>query len=378
MDYRREFADFEGVAYLNAAGQGPLPLAAARAAHAALEWKKLPHQMPEGIYFDLPDRVREKVARLIGAEHDEIAITTGASGGFAAVAAGIDWKQGDEVLVSHGEFPAHFSTWTSYARAGRLRLRTVAPRGRFVSAEDYLERIGPATRLVSASLVRFDDGSLLDAAHLARACHAAGAMLLIDVTQYAGARPLAIRDLGADFAVCGGYKWLLSPYGTGFFWVAREQAQNLKLGPIYWQALEGARDFHALGLESAPVAAGARRWDSPETANFMNLSAMEVSLDLILRVGTDEIARHNDALVNEIISCLPRDRCALRSPSEPGRRGPYVCVSARKRDQTRSLFERLRDAQVVVSLREDSLRIAPHIYNTLDDVTRLVKVLAVA
>jgi selenocysteine lyase/cysteine desulfurase len=378
MDYRLEFADFEGVAYLNAAGQGPLPLAAARAAEAALEWKKLPHRIPEGVYFDLPDRVREKVARLIGAEPDEIAITTGASGGFAAVAAGIDWKQGDEVLVSRGEFPAHFSTWTSYARAGKLRLGTVIPRNRFVSAEDYMDRIGPETRLVSASLVRFDDGSLLDAARLGRACHAAGALLLLDVTQYAGVRPLAIRELGVDFAVCGGYKWLLSPYGTGFFWVAREQAHNLKLGPVYWQALEGARDFHALGLASAQVAAGAKRWDSPETANFTNLSAMEASLDFILRVGIDEIGRHNETLVNEIIRWLPRDRCALRSPSEPGRRGPYVCISARQKDGTKALFEQLRDAHVVVSLRENSLRIAPHIYNTLDDVTRLARVLAVA
>jgi selenocysteine lyase/cysteine desulfurase len=377
MDCRGEFADFEGVAYLNAAGQGPLPLAAARAAQAALEWKKLPHQIPEGVYFDLPDRVREKVARLIGAEQDEIAITTGASGGLAAVAAGIDWKQGDEVLVSRGEFPAHFSTWASYARAGKLRLGTVIPRNRFLSAEDYVEHIGPETRLVSASLVRFDDGSLLDAARLAQACHAAGALVLLDVTQYAGARPLAIRELGVDFAVCGGYKWLLSPYGTGFFWVAREQAQNLKLGPVYWQALEGARDFHALGLADAQVAAGARRWDSPETANFTNLSAMEASLDFILRVGIDEIGRHNETLVNEIIRCLPRDRCALRSPSEPGCRGPYVCVSARQKNGTKALFEQLRDAHVVVSLRENSLRIAPHIYNTLDDVARLARILAV-
>ena len=74
VDYRSEFADFGSVSYMDVAYQGPLPLAAARAAQEALEWKKLPHLVPEGVYFDLPDRVREKIARLIGADQNQIAI----------------------------------------------------------------------------------------------------------------------------------------------------------------------------------------------------------------------------------------------------------------------------------------------------------------
>ena len=63
-DYRNEFADFEGVTYLNASLQGPMPLAAARAAEVALEWKKRPYQLPDTAYFDLPDRIREKIGRV--------------------------------------------------------------------------------------------------------------------------------------------------------------------------------------------------------------------------------------------------------------------------------------------------------------------------
>src|SRR5579859_2796337 len=158
VDYRHEFADFGEVAYLNAALQGPMPLAAARAAENALEWKRRPDQLPDSAYFDLPDRIREKTARLIGARADEIAVTTGASAGLASVAAGIDWKPGDEVLIAKGEFPAHFSTWLRYEKAGKLRVRIIAPKGRYISAEDYIEHIGPQTRVVSASLVRFDSG----------------------------------------------------------------------------------------------------------------------------------------------------------------------------------------------------------------------------
>jgi len=374
--YQSQFADFEGVTYLNAALQGPMPLVAARQAQAALEWKTRPYRLSDSAYFDLPDRVRDKLARLIAGRTDEIAVTSGASAGLAAVAAGIDWKPGDEVLVGRGEFPAHFSTWLRYQQAGKLRVRVVEPRGRFISADDYIESIGPRTRLISASFVRFDNGARLDAPRLARACEKAGAALLLDVSQAAGAMPMNIRDLGASMAVSSGYKWLLGPYGVGFFWIAGEWIDRLPLGAVYFMALEGARDFHALPTADVRAVPGARRWDSAETANFTNLAAFDASLDLVLRVGTDAVQRLIDTLVAEIIAGLPRTRCVLASPAERERRGPYVCVSARHPDDTAALYQKLRAADVSVSLRERALRIAPHIYNTPEDIARLMKVLS--
>jgi cysteine desulfurase / selenocysteine lyase len=376
IDCRREFADFENVTYLNASLQGPMPLRAVQASMAALEWKKRPDRLPDSLYFDLPDRIRENTARIIGAAPDEIAVTSGASAGLAAVAAGIDWKPGDEVLVGRGEFPAHFSSWLRYQQAGKLRVRVVAPRGRFISADDYIENIGPQTRVVSASLVRFDNGARLDVARVAEACKKAGAALVLDITQIAGAMPLSIRELGATMAVCSGYKWLFGPYGTGFFWVASEWTERLTLGAVYFMALEGARNFHAMPTENSRPAPGARRWDSPETANFTNLAAFDSSLEFVLQVGLDAVVQHNDALVDEIIARLPRGRFHLASPEERERRGPYVCVSAREPEETATLYERLQAERIMVSLRENALRIAPHIYNTREDIDRLISVLS--
>jgi len=376
VDYRHEFADFGEVAYLNAALQGPMPLAAARAAENALEWKRRPDQLPDSAYFDLPDRIREKTARLIGARADEIAVTTGASAGLASVAAGIDWKPGDEVLIAKGEFPAHFSTWLRYEKAGKLRVRIIAPKGRYISAEDYIEHIGPQTRVVSASLVRFDNGVRLEAARVARSCEKYGAALVLDITQGAGAMKLDIRELGAAMAVCSGYKWLLGPYGSGFFWIANEWVERLTLGSVYFMALEGARNFHSLPLEDLRPEPGARRWDSAETGNFTNLAALDSSLDLLLRIGTDAIAAYTRALVDEIIERLPSTRCRLASPEECARRGPYVCISAHNPDDTAVLYEKLRKAQVFVSLRENALRVAPYIYNTREHISRLIRILS--
>src|SRR5207249_2186708 len=126
--------------------------------------------------------------------------------------------------------------------------RVASPRDRFISAEDVIAALTPKTRLVSLSLVRFDDGSLLDAARVATACRAQGARLLLDVSQCCGAIPIDVRQLGADFAICAGYKWLLSPYGTGFFWIRAELIDTLRPGPFYWMALEGSDRFHSLAF----------------------------------------------------------------------------------------------------------------------------------
>ena len=376
MDWRTEWFEFEGVAYLNAAGESPLPRISVRAVQAALEWKKYPHQLSDSAYFELPNRIRASVARLIGGQPEEIALTTGASGGLAAVAAGLDWKPEDEVLMARGEFPAHLSTWMPLEAASRLRVKVITPANRFLTAEDFLAAIGPRTRLVSTSLVRFDDGVLLDAARVAEACHAVGAYLLLDVSQCAGAMPLDVRSLGADFLVSAGYKWLLSPYGTGFFWARGDLIEQMRVGPFYWAALEGAAEFHTLSFRQWKLARGARRWDSPETASFFNLSAMDASLEFLLRVGVETVWEHNRRLIGEMIARLPLDRCVLASPGDPAARGPYACVAARSAEKTAALYQKLRQANVIVSLREGALRVAPHLYNTERDIDQLLAVLA--
>jgi selenocysteine lyase/cysteine desulfurase len=375
-DWRREWFEIEGATYLNAAAQSPLPRVALQAAVQALEWKKFPHTIPDATYFDLPNRVRTSVAKLIGAHAQEIAITTGSSSGLAAVANGLDWDPGDEVLIAQREFPAHFTTWLPMQAAGKLKVIVIEPRGRFITANDFIDHIGPRTRLVSTSLVRFDDGALLDAAKVAQACHSAGALLLLDAAQCAGAMPIDVRALGADFMTAAGYKWLLSPYGTGFFWARGELIQQMRVGPFYWMALEDAEQFHTLSTGAFQLAKGARRWDSPETASFSNLAAMDASLELLLRIGVETVWEHTRRLIDMMIERLPRDRCVLASPASRGDRGPYACIVARRPEKTAELYERLRKENVIVSLREGALRISPHLYNSERDIDRLLMLLA--
>jgi selenocysteine lyase/cysteine desulfurase len=236
--------------------------------------------------------------------------------------------------------------------------------------------MGPRVRLVSASLVRFDNAARLDAARLAESCHASGAALLLDVSQCAGGMPIRVGELNADFVTGAGYKWLLSPFGTGFFWVRRDWWDRLRPSPVYWMALEGAREFHSLPLENLRAVEGARRWDTPETASFSNLAAMDASLEFLSRITPAAVEEHNRALIRELIEGLPRDRCVLASPPEPELRGPFVCAAGRTPARTKDLYERLRAEKIIVSYRQGVLRIAPHLYNTSNDIRRLISILS--
>jgi selenocysteine lyase/cysteine desulfurase len=120
---------------------------------------------------------------------------------------------------------------------------------------------------------------------------------------------------------------------------------------------------------------GAMRWDAPETSSFLNLAPMEASLAFLLRVGVRTVWDHCRAIAAQIAERLPVDSCVLGSPADPDARGPYVCVAARTRQRTPELYEKLRAAGVIVSLREGALRIAPHLYNTDQDIDRLIRVL---
>jgi cysteine desulfurase/selenocysteine lyase len=376
MDYRSEFSDFGNTAYLDVAGQGPLPRSWAQAMRRAVEWKELPQKMPSGVMSGLPDRVRELAGRLIGAKPSEISITTGASAGLATIACGIDWRPDDEVLIAQCEFPAHFTAFAPLAERGLLKLRTVRPRERFFRAEDFVEAMGPRTRLVTTSLVRFQDATRIDARPIADACHAAGAWLALDVSQCAGAMPVDVSELGADFVVSAGYKWLLSPYGTGFFWAREERLREMRPAPFYWTALPGAMNSNTLDLPPYRPEPSPRRWDAPETAS-LNLVAMEASLEFLLRAGVGTVWQHNCELIEQLVPRIPVDRCVLASPADPRFRGPFICIAGRSPEKTRAMYQNLQRSECFVSVRENAIRISPHLFNTPSDIDRLVAALTI-
>jgi len=376
-DWRQEWFEFEDATYLNLAGQSPMPKVSLRAIQSAITDKKYPHHRTDSVFYEVPNRVRANIAQLIGGKPEEVALTTGASAGVIAVAYALDWKPGDEVITTVREFPLQYTLWKPMEEREGLNIKVVSPRERFLTADDLIAALTPSTRLVSVSMVRFDDGSLLDAKRVAAACHAQGALLLLDVSQCCGALPMDVRQLGADFIVSAGYKWLLGPFGTGFFWIKSEHLEKVRPGPFYWMAVEGSDNFAALNFEDPKPAPSAKRWDAPEWASHFNfnLAAMDASIDFVVRMGPEMVTAHNRKLIEFMFERLPKDRCVPASPLDSSRRGPYGCFAARSPEKTAELYQHLRKENIVVSLREGNIRVSPHVYNSERDIDRLISVI---
>src|ERR1700687_1730132 len=146
-NWRDEWFEFEDATYLNVSGNAPMPKASLKAAQAAIEWKKFPQRVPDEAYFDVPNKIRASIAQLIGANPEEIALTTGASTGMAAVAYGLAWKPGDEIITAKGEFPLQYTTWRPMEKREGITLKIVAPRERCITADDLISALSQNTRV---------------------------------------------------------------------------------------------------------------------------------------------------------------------------------------------------------------------------------------
>jgi len=370
--WRKEWFEIEDATYLNTAAHAVMPRVSLRAVQASLEAKKAPHHITDSAFFEVPNRIRASLSELIGAKPGEIALTTGASTGVAAVAHGLTWEPGDEIITARGEFPLQYATWKPMEEREGVKLKIVAPRDRFITADDLIAAMTSRTRVISVSLVRFDDGSLLDAARVSAACHAQGALLVLDASQSCGAMPVDVGELGADILVCAGYKWLLGPYGTGFCWARSEQLDTMRPSPFSWTA-QAADTFSALNFVDPKPSRSAKRWDAAEAATYfnLNLTAMDASVRLVLRIGPEMVLEHNRRLIDRLFERLPED-CVPASPLDSTQRGPYGCFTARNQHKTADLYQKLRNRNVVVSMREGRIRVSPHLFNSQRDIDRLI------
>lgn len=374
--WREEWFPIHGATYLNTAAQSAMPRVSHEAVQVALDAKRYPHHRSDDDWFTLATRLRGSLAALIGAAPRDIALTTGASAGLQVVAHGLEWAPGDEIVTAKGEFPAQYATWNPLQVRAGVSVREVTPRGPYLVAADLIAAMTPRTRVVSVSHVRFDDGTLLDTMAVAAACRSRGALFVLDVTQSCGAVPFDVEALGADLLVCSGYKWLLSPYGTGFCWATPRIVTAFQAAPFHWQG-QDVESFHALNMTAPSPAPDARRWDAPETATYfnLNLAAMEASAAFVRRVGPEAVRAHNDQLIALLYDRLPA-HLRPASPVDPARRGPFGCLVASTRGQTVALYQQLLREQVFVSLREGRIRVSPHLFNTADDIERLIHVAA--
>jgi cysteine desulfurase / selenocysteine lyase len=378
IDWKNEWFPIEDATYLNFAAHAAIPRVALNAVQASVAAKRRPHIVDDRSFFFVAANLRQTLATLIGASQDDIALTTGAGAGLATIAYALKWSAGDEVIIAGGEFPAHYATWKPMEAREGIKVQITHPQDQFIQSGDLIAAMTPRTRVISVSHVRFDDGSILDASSLAAACKRNGTLLVLDVSQSCGAIPMDVSSLGADFIVCAGYKYLLSPWGTGFLWAKPENTDLLRPGPYNWLS-QDVESFARLNYVDPRPARTLSRWDAAQASSIynFNLTVMEASARFVLNATPALIHDHNQSLINHFFERLP-DGYRLASPRQASHRGVFGCIEVGSRSNTESLYQTLRDEQFVVALREGKIRVAPHLLNSTRDMDRLLVSLAKA
>jgi selenocysteine lyase/cysteine desulfurase len=374
-EFARRFAPFDGHAYLNAASQGPLPLAALEAGREALGLKEQPWRMTTRPHVAAIQEVRTLTARLFGAREESVALVTGAGAVVNAVARGLPLERGDEVLLPEHEFPANDFPWRWLERRGVV-LRVVKGEGPAgaVSAARLAAEVGPRTRVVAFSQVSYLHGGRIDPAPVLEASRRVGALTCVDGSQAAGAEPFDFDASGVDVWAAAGCKFLCGPVGTGIGLFSARALDRIAVGDVNWMSVVGAENVTALPT-TVELRPGALRYDAHELGGLNNLLPFAASLRTIIDATPAAVNAHARALCDRLLDRLPAGWTAA-SPLLPGSRSHLLCLRARSPAETKAGFEALAEAQVTTSLRGGSIRVAPHLYNTPAEVDRLAAVLA--
>ena len=365
---RAEFPIFESATYLNSCSQGALSHRVREAVEGWLAgWDE--NGAEWDFWVERNEAFRAAVARLLHAEADDVAVTTSVSQGVSALVSALDLRgERNRIVISEYEFP----TIGQIAHAQELRGAEVVhvrpDADGSIPPERFAEAIDERTAPVCCTALSYRSGHRHDVAAIAEAAHQAGALVLADSYQACGAVELDVRSLGADVVTGGTVKYLLGTAGLGFMWVTPEVREALVPTQTGWFADE---DIFAMSIADYSPHASARRFDAG-TPPVPSLYAGVAGISLVEEAGVPAIEAHIAGLVDRLLDGLDALGATVVTPRDPRRRGPLVCIRAR---DVGELVETLAADRIVVSSREDKLRVALHLYNVDQDVDTLLAAL---
>jgi selenocysteine lyase/cysteine desulfurase len=238
--------------------------------------------------------------------------------------------------------------------------------------------LGPGVRLVAVSLISSTTGFEYDLAELCALAHAKGALVYADIIQAAGAVPLDLKASGVDFACAGAYKWLMSDFGAAFLYVRRDRLDRLKRVQVGWRQLS-SHTSHVLPFETPgpaigdfQLASGAAGLFEVGSPAWNTLAVACAGMDYISGKGVEAITRARRPLTDRLQETLPRLGMIPLTPQ--GSRSPVVVFACEHADAR--FADRLKAANIRVSLYPSRIRVSPSVYNTMDDIDHLASVLA--
>ena len=360
------------VHYLNCGYMSPLAIEVSDAMVAGAKRKTSPWTYKPADFFSYCEHFRDRAARIMGAPADCIAIIPSASYGLATAANNIAVGRGQKILVLADQFPSNLYIWREKAAEAGGQIVTVRRDENAAWTDAVLDAIGNDTAIVAVPNCHWADGRLVDLVAVGAKCREFGAALVLDLTQSLGALPIDLQAVQPDFAIAACYKWLMGPYGIGMLYAAPRYHDGKPI-EYSWINRAGSEDFSRLVDYRDDYQPGARRFDMGEKSNPPLLMGASAAIDMLTRWGVANIA---ETLAAKTLAIAGAARAIGLTAPSPDIRAPHFLALGFPGEVPAGLTDRLAAENVFVSLRGNSLRVTPQVYNDDQDAEKLISVLA--
>ncbi|OIP49618.1 MAG: aminotransferase class V [Flavobacteriaceae bacterium CG2_30_34_30] len=365
----------DNITYLNGAYMAPQLQSVQQVGIENLQKKAKPYLISEQDFFSEKLVLKKRFAQLIDAEdYQSTAIIPSVSYGIAIVAKNIPFQKGDEILVLEEQFPSNYYTWKALEKEKGVNViviktpTTTLGRGKRWN-EAILEAITSKTKVVAMPQVHWADGTWFDLKAIRKRTNEVEAYLIIDGTQSIGAMPFSVSQINPDALICGGYKWLMGPYGLGMAYFGKRFDTGIPI-ENNWMNHEGVDNFSNLVNYNQNFKPKATRYDVGESSNFILTPMLSEAIRQLIEWTPEAVQHYCQKITEKPLKTLQDLDCFIE---EPEFRGAHLFgIYLSKEQSIQKIKNRLSEKKIFVSYRGGAIRVSPNVYNTTEDVEKLV------
>ena len=369
---QREFPICARKIYCAHAADAPLPRRVADAMRDAIEDASTNEKQFDKALSFIAD-TRQAMANFLGTDTEEISLTGPTSSGLNAVANGLDWKAGDEVVCYLDDYPADVYPWLALERHGVKPVLLQTERIGEITAEIVERALTKRTRLVALASAHNISGFRIDVETIGALCAERGVLFSLDAIQTVGAFPIPLNHV--DFLSAGAQKWMLGPSGAGILFVKKSRPELLRPMIIGGWNVESP---NFIAQREIKYAEGGRKFE-PGGYNNVPIAGMQAAIALLAEIGLPKISERLLSLTTALKNRIAAADVEFLTPEEEKNRAGILTFRHR-RIAPEKLANTLAENDVVVSLRVDRancgwLRVSPHFYNTFAEIDRVAELL---
>jgi selenocysteine lyase/cysteine desulfurase len=367
--YRRLFPITKRYVYLNHASVSPLSTPVHDSMAAMLDGVARHGDRNFEEWERVTTAARCAAARLVNAKPHQIAFLRNTSECLSVIANGVKWEAGDNIVSTTAEFPANIYPWARL-RAFGVELRLQREREGWVDTDELLSLVDKRTRILAVSWVQFATGQRLDIRRIGQFCRDRNVLHVVDAVQGLGALELDVERDYVDAFAAGGHKFLLGPKGVGLLYVSDRVLERVSPTVVGWTAVKNYQDYliHELDFRD-----GSLRFEGG-TLNEVGICGLGQAIEQFLAVGPKNIEHYLLAL-NQYIARRLEERGYHVMNSRAAEEHSAIVAFQGKPCSANETCRHLASLDIVISARLGRLRVAPHFYNSREDIDKMIAAL---